>query len=260
MAWRVANSLQTLLGQLNARWPNRNKVSDGSIGDENHQNRNSDHNPWYGPGIVTARDFTHDPGDLDCHWLAGVLVANRDPRIKYVIWDRRIWNPTAGWRVYSGANPHTSHLHLSVVASPACDSTAPWAGITSAVPPEENMAVTKADADKIFGEFMWGNVFEADTGENFASWIKRVIRLMLTGNSAILADLADDPELTAERISQLQYEASVRALRDNPQKIDTDAIADEVVQQIGSRTDIAPETVQEIANASAAAIAARMAN
>jgi len=127
MAWRVAKSLNKLLDQLNAMAPNRDKRSDGSIGDTSHQNRNSDHNPWYGPGIVTARDFTHDPeGGLDCHWLAGQLARLRDWRIKYIIWDRRIWNPAQGWKPYHGVNPHTSHLHLSVVASPACDDTSAW--------------------------------------------------------------------------------------------------------------------------------------
>lgn len=135
MDWRVARSLDVLLAQLNARAPGRNKASDGSIGDTNHQNRSSDHNPWYGPGIVTARDFTHDPArGLDCHWLAAVLASNRDPRVKYMIWNRRIMSGNLGpspwmWRAYAGVNPHTSHLHLSVVASPACDDVARWEGI-----------------------------------------------------------------------------------------------------------------------------------
>jgi hypothetical protein len=138
---RAALSLDTLLGQLNALAPGRNKASDGWIGDADHQNRTSDHNPWYPPpngGIVTARDFTHDPraGGLDCQWLADTLIANRDPRIKYVIWNRRIWQ--GSWRAYSGANPHTAHLHLSVVASPANDSTTSWAGIGPAAPPPED--------------------------------------------------------------------------------------------------------------------------
>jgi hypothetical protein len=141
--WRVARSLDVLLGQLNALAPRRNKASDGSIGDADHQNRSSDHNPWYGPGIVTARDFTHDPaGGLNCQTLANTLVGHRDPRIKYIIWSRQIWNPSAGWQRYSGANPHTNHLHLSVVASPACDSTAQWAGIGPLPPSEDEVELT----------------------------------------------------------------------------------------------------------------------
>lgn len=138
MAWRVAYSLNRLLDQFNALAPTRNKASDGSIGDTSHQNRKSDHNPWYPPpagGIVTARDFTHDPAKLSMHWVADTLITHRDPRIKYIIWNRRIWTPGQGWRAYSGANPHTSHLHLSVVDSPACDSTAAWAGFIPQ-PPE----------------------------------------------------------------------------------------------------------------------------
>lgn len=139
MAWRVARSLDTLLAQLNAVAPRRSKVSDGSIGDAAHASRSSDHNPWVksgSTGIVTARDYTHDPaGGLDCNWLAQKLVTSGDKRIKYVIWNRRIWTPGVGWQAYKGSNPHDHHLHLSVVSVPSgYDSTVQWAlGASGAV-------------------------------------------------------------------------------------------------------------------------------
>jgi hypothetical protein len=132
VAWRVARSLDTLLGQLNAAAPRRSKASDGSIGDAAHASRDSDHNPWYGPGVVTARDFTHDPaGGLDCQWLANALVAAKDSRVKYVIYNRRICDSRPGnnpwvWMPYSGTNPHTKHLHLSVMDNASCDDTRGW--------------------------------------------------------------------------------------------------------------------------------------
>ncbi len=134
MAWRVAESLETLRKQLNAAFPKRSKASDGGIGDAKHASRNSDHNPWVKDGktgIVTARDFTHDPKTgIDCQWLADTLVRNKDPRIKYIIWNRQICSSLTSpwkWRPYSGANAHTKHLHLSVNSEKKhYDSTKAW--------------------------------------------------------------------------------------------------------------------------------------
>jgi hypothetical protein len=132
MAWRVARSLDTFLAQLNAARPERSKASDGAIGDAAHASRSSDHNPWYGPGIVTARDFTHDPAHgVDIAAIVEELRASRDGRIKYLIANGKIMAGACGpspwtWRSYSGTNPHRKHFHLSVVASPACDDASPW--------------------------------------------------------------------------------------------------------------------------------------
>jgi hypothetical protein len=123
--WRMARSLETLLAQLNALAPNRDKASDGGIGDAAHSSRTSDHNPDSG-GVVRARDFTHDPGDLDGEWLSGTLVKFRDPRIKYIIWDRRIWFPGSGWQGYYGPNAHEHHVHVSVVPGTAGDDARKW--------------------------------------------------------------------------------------------------------------------------------------
>ena len=55
MSWRLANSIKTLLDQVNAMVPHRRKDSDGGIGDEAHAARTSDHNPYIkvrGVGVV----------------------------------------------------------------------------------------------------------------------------------------------------------------------------------------------------------------
>lgn len=122
---RCAHSLDVLLGQINTLFPNRDKVSDGWIGDAAHAGRTSDHNPDT-DGVVHARDFTHDPvGGLDCDWLASRLVRYADSRIKYIIWNHKIWQRN-GWVAYNGTNPHTKHLHLSVVAGTMAESQIPW--------------------------------------------------------------------------------------------------------------------------------------
>lgn len=115
--WRLAASLKALRAQIDAQFPNRSKVSDGSIGDTRHSARKSDHNP-NGKGVVCAIDITHDPdGGVDCQQLAQALVTNRDPRLKYVIWNSKIASGNHGWRWrdYTGANAHKHHLHVSVV-------------------------------------------------------------------------------------------------------------------------------------------------
>lgn len=133
MAWRLAKSLEVLRSQVNSKWPKRSKASDGTIGDAAHSSRDSDHNPWIvdrGVGVVSAIDFTHDPKVLDCNVLVNALIASRDPRIKYVIWNGQILSSQISpwkWRRYGGPNKHTKHFHLSVHANKASyDSTQPW--------------------------------------------------------------------------------------------------------------------------------------
>jgi lysozyme family protein len=162
--WRMAQALETLRGQINLLAPNRSKASDGGIGDAAHASRDSDHNPWIvdgDAGVVTARDFTHDPaGGCDGETLAEGLRASRDPRIKYIIWNRRICasEPKGGaaawaWRPYGGANPHNHHVHLSVQTSNTLfDSTAKWALSTVApgglaIPMEAVAPVVWAERD-----------------------------------------------------------------------------------------------------------------
>ena len=136
--WRVAKSLFKMRDQLNAKSPNRSKASDGFIGDLSHQQHNSDHNPHVkdgSVGVVTAFDVTHDPTHgCDAGKLADTLHAKRDSRIKYIIWNRRIANASAigahpawEWRPYTGASPHTEHIHISVKGDkPHYDSTTAW--------------------------------------------------------------------------------------------------------------------------------------
>lgn len=131
MTWRLANSLIELRKQVNEAYPNRSKDSDGSIGDEHHSARTSDHNPD-SQGVVRAIDITHDPAHgFDSYKFANMLLAKQDSRLKYVISNRRIGSGPAGpqpgvWRPYSGSNPHDHHCHISVVPDVRGDATLPW--------------------------------------------------------------------------------------------------------------------------------------
>lgn len=132
MSWYLAPSLVKLREQLNALFPSRSKLSDGSIGDERHQKEStSDHNPhvkdFQGVGVVTAIDITNDAGNgPEGHKLSRQLVT--DPRVKYVIFNRQIFKtrqPELGWQKYTGTNAHDHHVHVSIKPD-ARDSVMPW--------------------------------------------------------------------------------------------------------------------------------------
>ena len=126
-AWYVAPALDTLRDELNARHPGRDRSSDGAIGDPSHQARKSDHNPdWTAGGVVRARDFDVDGIDVDA--LVAELLS--DDRVAFVIFNRRIATRVPGgfrWDPYSGINPHTGHVHVSVRAGAQFENdTRPW--------------------------------------------------------------------------------------------------------------------------------------
>lgn len=114
--WRNAKSLLRLRDQINSAYPDRNKASDGFIGDAAHQRVASDHNPNL-HGVVTAFDITHDPlHGLNVHALFDRLLANRHPDLKYLISNRRIAGAWTNWKwtPYYGSDPHDTHGHVSV--------------------------------------------------------------------------------------------------------------------------------------------------
>lgn len=108
-----APCLVRLRDELNFTHPNRDKSSDGWIGDPAHAARVSDHNPDPVPnGVVRARDSDKD-GILTDDLLH---IALHDERTEYVIWNGFIWLRSTGFRkqVYTGSNKHTGHMHISI--------------------------------------------------------------------------------------------------------------------------------------------------
>jgi peptidoglycan hydrolase-like protein with peptidoglycan-binding domain len=131
--WRLAGSLIQLRTEVNAVAPNRSKASDGAIGNAAHAASRSDHNPQQ-DGVVCALDVTHDPANgADCHAWAERVRTSGQPCLKYVIFAGRIASVTRGleWRAYTGSNPHTSHMHVSVGRGGDGRSTEPYDDETS---------------------------------------------------------------------------------------------------------------------------------
>jgi hypothetical protein len=109
----LAPSLVQLRSEVNAAHPNRDKRSDGWIGDKAHAARTSDHNPSpYPNGVVRALDIDKD--GMDKAELRRVVLA--DSRTHYFIQDGLIYDRDDNFRArrYTGNSPHTEHGHISI--------------------------------------------------------------------------------------------------------------------------------------------------
>lgn len=135
-AYTIAPAAKSILTQATMYRPSRSKASDGTIGDQAHAARVSDHNPDR-DGVVLAADLTHDPGHgVDAHGWIRWRVAKGDRRIKYAISNGEWWKPDGrGWRRYTGSNPHTKHVHVSIAKAFAGDVSEWFAGWLTDTPP-----------------------------------------------------------------------------------------------------------------------------
>ena len=111
---------QQLREQIDDSFPDRDRKSDGWIGDAAHSNRKSDHNPDSSNGIVRAIDVDKD---FDSRPSTGAYLADQirlcakagDKRISYVIFSGKIASSKRAWRwrAYDGINQHNHHIHIS---------------------------------------------------------------------------------------------------------------------------------------------------
>lgn len=181
MAWRLAESLKKLREQVNEAYPDRDRESDGSIGDAAHASRKSDHNPWVkdanGTGVVTAIDIDANLSPkTSVEVLVRQLFLAKDKRIKYIIWNRKITTPDmSGWKDYHGINAHQHHCHISVKPDASLyDSTAEWQlGLGSAAdapaviqPKNERDMPTSESAEKPANEQAQPSIHEVVAGDN----------------------------------------------------------------------------------------------
>lgn len=143
--WILIACLKRLFAEFDKIAPGRDHASDGSIGDTAHQHEVSDHNPDE-TGSVPIHDADHTnevhavdvdsdlrtPG-LSMEDVVQFLLARcrsgAETRLRYIIYNRRIWEASNGWkqRAYTGSSAHTEHAHFSASYDTAKEaSTASW--------------------------------------------------------------------------------------------------------------------------------------
>lgn len=246
MAWRPAHSLTVLRNQLWAAYwwtvpPATPAASWGMIGDLAHSST-SDHAPKDFPGwgsdIVTALDFPHRPDlQLDAFTIVEAIRVSRDPRVKYVIFNRRqyssyVMNGIAPytWRPYSGSNPHTDHAHVSVVGDVRADGTQPWS--IGEVPVSDISATGTpnawVEAVRIDALLRGSPSYVVDWGTGPVTEHNAVA----AGFAAVLAALAQPVPVTMTE-EQLEHLADLIAAR-VPAAPSPETIADAVVDEIAS--------------------------
>ena len=123
---------QQLREQFDDSFPDRDRRSDGWIGDLRHSARPSDHNPDRETGIVRAIDVDRDvhksgKPDLMPDIADQIRLAAKagEKRIAYIIFAGRIASSRMGWRwrPYKGSNPHNHHLHVSFTKTGDIDNS-----------------------------------------------------------------------------------------------------------------------------------------
>ena len=118
---KLSKAGQQLRLQIDNSYPDRDKSSDGWIGNLANYFNPSDKN-HYATVIVRAIDIDRDLSgkakpDLMPYLADQIRIAAKhgDKRISYVIFAGRIASSRMGWRwrKYSGVNPHDKHCHIS---------------------------------------------------------------------------------------------------------------------------------------------------
>ena len=170
-SWVVTRALSALFDAFDEAFPDRDRTTDGSIGDAAHQDRTSGHNPDDTSGSkpeytdsdskaeVRAIDVDKDlrASGVDMQDVVNAIIAepNDRKRLAYMIYNKKMYSAKNGWKPsnYTGSNPHTAHAHFS--GDPAYDEDgSPW---TSVLNLGADMPMTEADA-KMFASTLLGTI------------------------------------------------------------------------------------------------------
>lgn len=179
MAWVKISASDSLFAELNRAFPNRDKASDGTIGNNEHSREPSDHNPDETGRVESESDSDNinevHAADVDTDlrqagWnmekVVRVILARcrsgQEKRVRYIIYNRRIWQRATGWvtTTYGGGDPHDTHMHMSFRYGSGSGTSNPenitssW-GIYDAVHPKEwDEMATEAQIKNIFKEVL----------------------------------------------------------------------------------------------------------
>jgi hypothetical protein len=236
----LAPCLNKLRSEFNAINPNRDKSSDGWIGDPAHAARKSDHNADT-RGIVHAIDVD-ETGPWDGETMAQKVERLRlrckggqERRLTYIIYEGRICSPVQDWtwRPYDGASPHDKHAHVSCSYLPSLenDDVHPF-GVAKPLPPPKEEPVTQPKiptaaeiADAVVNYKVWNPYSQKNQELKYiwgwtpsASWHQETQRLIVdlaavvAEQGALLRQVAAGEELDDAALQRIEND--VTAIRE----------------------------------------------
>ena len=119
---KLCKAGKQLREQFDDCFSDRDRTSDGWIGDSRHSARKSDHNPDE-QGWVRAIDVDRDVSGRSkpdlmpdiADQIRLLCKSKKERRITYIIFDGRIASSKKAWewRTYEGSNKHNHHCHIS---------------------------------------------------------------------------------------------------------------------------------------------------
>ncbi len=215
MSWEVVPCLRQLRTEFNLVAPDRDRGADGTIGDQAHRARSSDHNPDDTAGSRTpGSDLDHDAEvhaldidatgpwpagtDLDLfveHIRQGEAKAGEKGRLQNIIWRGRVASRSWGWAWRSDDRVgHYDHAHFSARYATVAETNVRPYGLAALVAGRRPRTPEVAVQDDLI---TLTDAFAKRLGKPKGTKLKLSILLQYVG-IAVIDGLAAVEELTEE--------------------------------------------------------------
>lgn len=268
MAAVLTRGLTTFSAELDRTFPNREKFTDGWIGDESHSSSTSGHNPdKTGKAEYKDGDSKNEVRAIDrdkdlkstvtmeqvIQYLVRMGRAGVYLPFRYFIYNGRIWRKANGWQteVYTGANKHDQHAHFSGDYTEKADEWTGSLGLASLIQKEDDgmATISQEDFDSRMDAW-WTKRMSPSAKDNpqrqalrVAPWQQEVGKTGITTHNTLFGPMAADLKKAAgDDTDEAEIARLVLAGLPETQLVDamTDAQAEKTADLLAARLAARP--------------------